>query len=97
MIKLFQEFLYLHLPLLHGGVQEETTMLDVPCLTVRPNTERPITTTSGTSQLVEPTDIVAKAAEILSGAYVAPVERPPLWDGAAGPRIAAVLSEWVGA
>lgn len=77
-----------------GGVQEETTMLNVPCLTVRPNTERPITIASGTNRLAEPNELPALTAEILSGRYVAPAARPPLWDGHAGERIAAVVSAW---
>ncbi len=77
-----------------GGIQEETTMLDVPCLTVRPNTERPITVTAGTNQLVEPAEVPARVREVLSGEYAASASRPPLWDGAAGPRIAGVLAGW---
>jgi UDP-N-acetylglucosamine 2-epimerase (non-hydrolysing) len=73
-----------------GGIQEETTVLGVPCLTLRPNTERPITISHGTNRLVEPDDLVAAAAEVLRRG---PVEgrTPPLWDGHAGPRIAAIL------
>lgn len=77
-----------------GGVQEETTMLDVACLTVRPNTERPITITHGTNQLVEPQELAAAASSALAGGYVPPSIRPPLWDGHAGERAAAVLEDW---
>ena len=84
-----------------GGVQEETTFLGVPCLTVRPNTERPITVTEGTNRLVEPAEIVAAARRALgdprgagpgsAGPRSAPViER---WDGKAGERIAEVLCD----
>ncbi|MEA3502674.1 MAG: UDP-N-acetylglucosamine 2-epimerase (non-hydrolyzing) [Actinomycetota bacterium] len=77
-----------------GGIQEETTMLDVPCLTVRPNTERPITITHGTNQLVEPEAVAAAVKPILAGDYEFPEWRPPLWDGHAGERAAAILARW---
>jgi UDP-N-acetylglucosamine 2-epimerase (non-hydrolysing) len=71
-----------------GGVQEETTMLGVPCLTLRENTERPITVTEGTNQVVgtEPEKIVAAARSVLR--EPPPPRRPALWDGRAGQRIA---------
>jgi UDP-N-acetylglucosamine 2-epimerase (non-hydrolysing) len=74
-----------------GGVQEETTVLDVPCLTVRDTTERPITVTQGTNTVVgvSPHAIIAHAERVLR-ANVA-TRRPALWDGAAGERIAHVL------
>jgi UDP-N-acetylglucosamine 2-epimerase (non-hydrolysing) len=78
-----------------GGIQEETTVLDVPCITVRPNTERPITITHGTNQLCEPDAVAGIVDTILDGSYDAPSERPPLWDGHAGVRGAAVLSSWL--
>ncbi|MCA2227651.1 non-hydrolyzing UDP-N-acetylglucosamine 2-epimerase [Nonomuraea aurantiaca] len=79
-----------------GGVQEETTMLGVPCLTVRPNTERPITITHGTNRLVTPALLPAAAGKALAdGASTPSGELPPLWDGAAGPRIARVISAWL--
>ncbi|WP_433513546.1 non-hydrolyzing UDP-N-acetylglucosamine 2-epimerase [Nonomuraea sp. CA-143628] len=79
-----------------GGVQEETTMLGVPCLTVRPNTERPITITHGTNRLVTPALLPAAAEKALAdGATTPSGELPPLWDGAAGPRIARVISAWL--
>jgi UDP-N-acetylglucosamine 2-epimerase (non-hydrolysing) len=77
-----------------GGVQEETTLLRVPCLTLRPNTERPITITSGSNQLVTVDDVAAAAAKAIdAGPYAG--ELPPLWDGQAGPRIARILTAWL--
>ena len=76
-----------------GGIQEETTVLGVPCLTVRENTERPITVTQGTNHLVgsDPDTICRVAAEVMAQR---PVRRcPPLWDGHSAERIAAVLAE----
>jgi UDP-N-acetylglucosamine 2-epimerase (non-hydrolysing) len=79
-----------------GGVQEETTMLGVPCLTVRPNTERPITVTHGTNRLVTPAGLPAAADKALADGSSTPSgELPPLWDGAAGPRIARVIAAWL--
>ena len=63
-----------------GGIQEETTYLDIPCLTVRPNTERPITVTEGTNRLVKPEDLVAEAGEALRGDWPHG-RRPDRWDG----------------
>ena len=71
-------------------------MLGVPCLTVRPNTERPITITHGTNRLVTPALLAAAADDALaSGARTPSGELPPLWDGQAGPRIARVIAAWL--
>jgi UDP-N-acetylglucosamine 2-epimerase (non-hydrolysing) len=78
-----------------GGIQEETTILGVPCLTVRPNTERPITITHGTNRLVRPDEVGPAVAAIIDGPAPARREPPPLWDGHAGERIAAILRGWV--
>lgn len=77
-----------------GGLQEETTWLGVPCVTVRPTTERPITCEAGTNRLVAP-----RRAAIREAARAACAERPaepPVlerWDGGTGARIAAVLCD----
>jgi UDP-N-acetylglucosamine 2-epimerase (non-hydrolysing) len=79
-----------------GGIQEETTVLGVPCLTLRKNTERPVTITEGTNRLVDPQDIQAVLAavdETLS-APMPVLRRPELWDGHAGDRIVRVVAEW---
>lgn len=77
-----------------GGVQEETTYLRVPCLTVRPNTERPITITRGTNRLVanqRKTLVSAIRAALRQGSPVRAKEPPPLWDGNAAQRITDAL------
>jgi len=79
-----------------GGVQEETTVLEVPCLTLRPNTERPITITHGTNQLVGRDSLVRAFRDVSSGQSVQSTGRPPLWDGQAGPRIADVIIRAIG-
>jgi UDP-N-acetylglucosamine 2-epimerase (non-hydrolysing) len=80
-----------------GGIQEETTILKVPCLTLRANTERPITCTVGTNQLVgmDPKKIIeayGRAMQMSPEKFV----DPPMWDGQAAKRIAAVLSDLAG-
>ena len=78
-----------------GGLQEETTVLGVPCLTVRPNTERPVTVTEGTNRLVQSNRVALSEAvdEVLSGLAIGtqPQRRPELWDGRAGVRVIEAL------
>jgi UDP-N-acetylglucosamine 2-epimerase (non-hydrolysing) len=76
-----------------GGVQEETTYLGVPCLTVRQNTERPVTITEGTNELVgtDPKNLLKAALDHLSRAK-ASARIPDLWDGHAAERIAEVFA-----
>ncbi|MCP5195981.1 MAG: UDP-N-acetylglucosamine 2-epimerase (non-hydrolyzing) [Gammaproteobacteria bacterium] len=80
-----------------GGIQEETTALGVPCLTLRENTERPVTVTEGTNTIVgaDPEHIRQAAREVLaSGGKAGRI--PEYWDGCAAERIAAKLAEWLG-
>jgi UDP-N-acetylglucosamine 2-epimerase (non-hydrolysing) len=78
-----------------GGIQEESTVLQVPCLTLRDNTERPVTVEQGTNTLVgrDPGRILVEFGAIEAG------ERsgsgtPGLWDGRAAQRIARILATW---
>jgi UDP-N-acetylglucosamine 2-epimerase (non-hydrolysing) len=77
-----------------GGIQEETTYLQVPCLTIRSNTERPITLTMGTNILVgqDSRKLTLELSAILEGRGKRG-SVPPLWDGHAGERIAVVLEQ----
>jgi len=76
-----------------GGIQEETTYLDVPCLTLRENTERPVTVSLGTNVLVgrDPGKLRSELSRVLAGQSKKGTV-PPLWDGHAGERIAAVIA-----
>ena len=78
-----------------GGLQEESTALGIPCLTLRENTERPITVTHGTNQVVgtDTSTILAGFARALSPA--GPALRPELWDGHTAERITRVLCRFL--
>ncbi|HET8975754.1 MAG TPA: UDP-N-acetylglucosamine 2-epimerase (non-hydrolyzing) [Solirubrobacterales bacterium] len=77
-----------------GGVQEETTVLGVPCLTYRDSTERPITVTRGTNELVgvDPGALRDAASAVLAEPPPSEAPRIPLWDGQAGPRAGAAVA-----
>lgn len=76
-----------------GGIQEETTVLKVPCLTLRANTERPVTVELGTNTLVgsDEQKILKYISEILEGTYKSSIKTPPFWDGKAAKRIIDIL------
>jgi len=73
-----------------GGIQEETTYLGIPCLTVRPNTERPVTITKGTNKLVALENIFKNVEKILKG-KIKEGKIPKFWDGKSAERIVLIL------
>jgi len=79
-----------------GGLQEESSVLGVPCLTLRDNTERPVTLSLGTSRLVgnDPA-LIRLAFDQALDAHPTPNSPIPLWDGNAGPRIAREIADWL--
>jgi UDP-N-acetylglucosamine 2-epimerase (non-hydrolysing) len=78
-----------------GGIQEETTFLGVPCLTLRENTERPVTVNVGTNVLVgHDMDRLKTEVYRILGGKAKKGSVPPLWDGGASKRIAAVITGW---
>jgi len=81
-----------------GGIQEETTVLGVPCLTLRHNTERPVTISEGTNRLVDPDDAAAiqgAVATVLSTPALGELHRPEGWDGRASERIVGDIARWL--
>ena len=77
-----------------GGIQEETTYLGIPCLTLRPNTERPITVTQGTNQLVT-ADTLLAVANLQMDLGKQPVKPIDLWDGHTAARVVENLRAWM--
>jgi len=75
-----------------GGLQEESTYFRTPCLTLRPNTERPITITMGSNRLTQPDRLSSDIQEMLAGNEQLG-QVPPLWDGKASERIVQALAE----
>ena len=69
-----------------GGIQEETTYLGIPCLTLRDTTERPITVAEGTNRLVRPDELEAAVERVLAGEWPSG-SRPSLWDGQTAGRV----------
>jgi UDP-N-acetylglucosamine 2-epimerase (non-hydrolysing) len=79
-----------------GGIQEETTVLGVPCLTLRENTERPATVDHGSNQVIGVnSDRILAAARSILQKPARSFPRPPLWDGKAAPRIVAILRDYL--
>ena len=77
-----------------GGIQEETTYMGIPCLTVRPNTERPVTIWEGTNELLDIDDIIPSVKRVLDG-NGKKGKCPKFWDGDAAKRIVEHLKEFV--
>ena len=78
-----------------GGIQEETTYLGIPCLTLRDTTERPVTVTDGTNRLVTPGDLADHVARALAGDWPTG-RRPELWDGGTAARVVADIERRFG-
>ncbi len=78
-----------------GGIQEETTILGVPCMTLRESTERPVTITDGTNRLVRITgeDILKNYREIMANRDSYKSKVPKFWDGKAAERIVKIIAE----
>jgi UDP-N-acetylglucosamine 2-epimerase (non-hydrolysing) len=99
----YMEFLYLWIDALlaltdSGGLQEETTALGVPCLTIRENTERPITLTQGTNELTgTSTEKIMRAFKKITAGQWKRGSRPKFWDGDAAERIVNIIRQKVNA
>jgi UDP-N-acetylglucosamine 2-epimerase (non-hydrolysing) len=80
-----------------GGLQEESTALGIPCLTLRENTERPVTVSHGTNRVVgmKPANILAGYRAAMAMSRTDLERRPPLWDGHTADRIAVVLQKYL--
>lgn len=81
-----------------GGIQEETTALGVPCVTLRNSTERPITVEQGTNTIVgtDPSAIASAYTSIINGTSDKAGRQPEFWDGQAAQRIARIIADWCG-
>jgi UDP-N-acetylglucosamine 2-epimerase (non-hydrolysing) len=77
-----------------GGIQEETTYLQIPCLTLRPNTERPVTITQGTNELATVESLPGQIESIMAGTWKKGAV-PELWDGQTAPRIVTVIEKFL--
>jgi len=76
-----------------GGIQEETTALGIPCLTLRKNTERPSTIHAGSNRLVDSKSEVVSSLNMIKAKNLPPFEKPELWDGKSGKRISRIIKE----
>lgn len=79
-----------------GGIQEETSYLDIPCFTLRPNTERPVTITHGTNKLVTLNDLENEIMSMIENDRKKTKNKIPLWDGKTAERIADILTLYFG-
>lgn len=77
-----------------GGIQEETTYLNIPCLTLRENTERPITITEGTNKLVPLENLMENVDQVLDGQWRTGT-KPDLWDGQTAGRVVREIKKWL--